>query len=147
MTLRRFAPLFAALALLALPLRAELFSERFDFAQEKWIRLDAKSGDLEIQDIQFRFPSYHGPRKLGIKGPNEATVNIKNYGSKAVKLRVAVALFDASGNLVGCGTAGSGLGSAHPGERVSFDVLFENVTGHLSTAKTFYLTIESEPVG
>lgn len=147
MTRRRLACLLPLLLLLVLPLRAELFCQRFDFAQEKWIRLDAKSGDMEIQDIQFRFPSYHGPRKLALKGPNKATVNLKNYGTRALKVRVAVALFDASGNLVGCGTAGSGLGSAHPGERETFDVIFDHVTGHLSTAKTFYLTVETEPAG
>lgn len=135
------------LAVLALPLRADLFSQRFDFAQEKWIRLDARSGDLEIQDIQFRFPAFVGPRKMGIKGHDEATVNLKNYGTRALKVHIAVALFDASGNLVGCGTAGNGLGSARAGERETFTVTFDHVTRHLSTAKTFYLTVESEPVG
>jgi hypothetical protein len=141
-----FTLLIAALLLAALPLQAEFFCQRYDFAQEKWIRLDAKAGDVQIQDIQFEFPTYVGPRRLNIKGRNEATVNVKNYGAQDLRVHIAVALFDASGNLVGCGTTGSKLGSTKAGEQETFYVTFDYVHSRIATAKTFYLTVDTEPV-
>ncbi len=130
----------------ALPINAEFFCQRFDFAQEKWIRLGAKCGDVEIQDIQFQFPTYVGPRKLNIKGRNEATLNVKNYGAQSLRVHVAVALFDAGGNLVGCGTTGSKLGVTKPGEQETFYVTFDYVHSKIQTATTFYLTVDTEEV-
>ena len=134
------------LALLAtLPLSAEYFCQRYDFSTEKWIRLNAKSGSLELMDIQFEFPSYVGPRKLGIKGRDQATLNLKNYGEVRMRVQVAIALFDAEGNLVGCGTTGTKLAGTKSGGSESYYVSFDYVNSRIRTAKTFYLTVESSP--
>ncbi len=129
----------------ALPLSAEFFSKRYDFVQERWIKLDQAVGSVTVQDVQFEFPSYIGPKKLEIKGRNTAVVNVKNYGTAAMRIHVAVALFDADNNLVACGTTGSKLGSTKPGEEESFFVNFDYVKSRLSSAKYFYLTVETEP--
>jgi hypothetical protein len=129
----------------ALPAGADYFCQRFDFTQERWIKLGVKAGDLEVQDIQFEFPSFVGPRKLKIEGRNVAVINVKNYGTQAVRVHLALALFDESGNLVGCGTTGSKLGTTRPGETETFFVAFDYVKSRLATAKTFYLTVETEP--
>ena len=70
---------------------------------------------------------------------------MKNYGTQAVRVHLALALFDESGNLVGCGTTGSKLGTTRPGETETFFVAFDYVKSRLATAKTFYLTVETEP--
>ncbi|MEW6757708.1 MAG: hypothetical protein AB1347_05765 [Acidobacteriota bacterium] len=142
---RRETWIALAFLLLALPFRSEFACKRYDFAQERWIRLDTKAGDLEVQDVIFQFPSYVGPRKLNVKGRNMATINVKNYGTQRLRVHIAVALFDASGNLVGCGTTGSKLGSTKPSETESFFVAFDYVNSQLSTAQVFYLTVETEP--
>ncbi len=132
---------------LALPVfSGDFFCKRFDFEQEKVIRLGEDAGDVSLQDIQFKFPSYVGPRKLEIKGRNEAKVTLKNYGEQALRIHIAVALFDESGNLVGCGTTGSKLGSTKPNEEETFYVTFDYVKSKLSQAQVFYITIETEAV-
>ena len=128
-----------------LPLGAQYFSQRYDFSTEKWIRLNAKVGSLELLDIQFEFPSYVGPRKLGIKGRDQATLNLKNYGDVRVRVQVAIALFDAEGNLVGCGATGTKVAGTKPGGTESYYVSFDYVHSRIQTAKTFYLTVESTP--
>ncbi|MEJ2368979.1 MAG: hypothetical protein P8Z49_11695 [Acidobacteriota bacterium] len=135
-----FVGLFAAL-----PLNAEFFSKRFDFQQERWIRLDEKAGSMVIEDIKFEFPSFIGPKRLDIRGRNQAVIHVKNYGEEAVRVHLAVALFDARGNLVGCGTTGSKLGSTKPGEEETFFVGFDYVNSKLATAQYYYLTLETEP--
>ena len=135
-----FMALFATL-----PLGAEYFCQRYDFSTEKWIRLNAKVGALELLDIQFEFPSYVGPRKLGIKGRDQATLNLKNYGDARMRVQVAIALFDTEGNLVGCGTTGTKVAGTKPGGTESYYVSFDYVHTRIQTAKTFYLTVESSP--
>ncbi len=137
--------LVAAALCLTLPFSAEFSCNRYDFALNRFIRLDTKAGDLVIQDVEFQFPSYIGPKKLDIEGRNEAVVDVKNYGSVALRIHVAIALFDASGNLVGCGTSGSKLGYTRSGENEDFHVAFNYVHSKLMSAKYFYLTVETEP--
>lgn len=134
------ASLFAVL-----PLNAEFFSQRYDFAAEKWIRLGTSVGDIELMDVQFELPAYVGPRKLNIKGRDQATVNLKNYGKVRTRVQVAIALFDADGNLVACGTTGTKIAGTKPGGTESFYVNFDYVNTRIGTAKTFYLTVETEP--
>jgi hypothetical protein len=126
-------------------LGAEHFSARYDFSPEKWIRLGAKAGSLELQDIEFQLPAYVGPRKLGIKGRNQATLNLKNYGDTRMRVQVAIALFDSDGNLVGCGTTGTKMVGTKPGDAETFFVSFDYVNERIGTAKTFYLTVETAP--
>ena len=140
-----FASVLALVLFAALPLCADSFSQRYEFAPEKWIRLNAKVGGLEIQDVQFQFPTYVGPRKLGIKGRDQATLTVKNYGEVRTRVKVAIALFDADGNLVGCGTTGTKVAGTKPGGSESFYISFDYVNARLATAKTFYLTVETEP--
>ena len=142
----RKAFLFLALTVLStMPFMGSFVCKRHKFVQERWIKLNMKASDLTVQDIQFEFPSFIGPRRLNIKGPNRVVIDVKNYGRKHLRVHVAIALFDASGNLVGCGTTGSKLGSTGPNETETYYVVFDYVKSRLSTAEYFYLTVETEP--
>ena len=104
-----------------------------------------KVGDIELTDIQFQFPAYVGPRKLGIQGRNQATLTVKNYGTVRIRVQVAIALFDADGNLLGCGTTGTKVAGTKAGGEESYYVSFDYVNSRLTSAKTFYITVETEP--
>ena len=134
-----------ALATAAQPFAADFFCKRYDFSQEQFIRLDASAGPVTVRDIKFEFPAYVGPKKMDIKGHNVAKVSLKNYGKERLRIHLAVALFDGDGNMVGCGTTGSKVGFTNPGEEESFYVSFDYVKSKLSSAKVFYLTLETEP--
>ena len=140
---------FIAVALLLATLSAqgsELFCKRYDFTQEKYIRLDTTVGTVTVRDVKFEFPSYLGPKKMDLKGRNLAQVSIKNYGEKSIRVHLAIALFDEKGNLVGCGTTGSKVGSTKAGEEETFFVTFDYVKSKILETKVFYLTVETEPL-
>ena len=123
----------------------EFFCKRFDFEQEKVIRLNETAGDLSIIDIQFKFPAYVGPKKMEIKGNNQAKIMLKNYGKEAVRIQIAVALFDKSGNLVGCGSSQTVHASHMLNEEETFYINFDYVKSKLSQAQVFYITVETVP--
>ena len=78
------------------------------------------------------------------KGVPQAVLNFKNYGDAAVKVKLAIALFDAEGNLVGCGTTASKFGYTRAGKEEKVVIGFNNVKSRLMDAKYFLLTIETE---
>lgn len=144
--IRRMALTLMVIAALALPAAAEFFCKRYDFVQERWIQLNEKAGVVTVQDIQFQFPGFVGPKKLEIPGRNQAVIHVKNYGQETLRLSLGIALFDADGNLVGCGTTGSRLGATKPGEEEAFFVPFNYLKERLTLAKTFQITLESQKV-
>lgn len=144
--IRRAMLALSLLVALTLPSAAEFFCKRFDFVQERWIQLNEKNGAVTIQDIQFQFPGFVGPKKLEIAGRNQAVVHLKNYGTETLRLSLGIALYDGEGNLVGCGTTGSRLGVTKPGEEEAFFIPFNYLKERLTQAKTFQITLESQKV-
>lgn len=135
----------AALLVLSLvPLNAEFYCKRYEVSLEGWIRIQEGPKPVVVQDIKFEFPSYIGPKKLDIKGVPQAVINIKNYGESAMKVKLAIALLDAEGNLVGCGTTASKFGYTRAGKEEKVVIGFNNVKTRLMEAKYFLLTVETE---
>jgi hypothetical protein len=126
-----------ALALvLSLPFCAEFFCKRYDFTQEKYVKLNQKVGDLEILDLKFELPNQDYQQ-------NRCVVTVKNYGPKMLKVNLAVALFDESGNLVGCGTTGTKLTGTRSGHTETYYVTFDYVRTKIGDTKFFYVTAET----
>lgn len=135
MTLRKV--LFVALALaLCLPFSAEFFCKRYDFTQEKYVKLNQKVGDLEIMDLKFEIPNMTYQQ-------NRCVATVKNYGSRTLKANLALALFDESGNLVACGTTGTKLTGTRAGHTETYFVTFDYVRTKIQDTKFFYLTVET----
>lgn len=133
------------MAVAAIPVFAGTFlSKKIDnLEQNKFIRLDLSADELSIRDVQFRLPRPVGPKKMKLPGIYEAVVSVQNLGKSEKRVHLAIALFDKDGNLVGCGTTGSKLGSVKSGEEETFFVVFYYVTGHIKEASSFYITLES----
>ena len=137
MIIRKKVLLALALALvLALPLQAEFFCKRYDFAQEKYMKLNEKVGDLEVMDLKFELP-------IPGMAQNRCTVSVKNYGANRLKVNLALALFDENGNLVGCGTTGTKFTGTRGGEVERYYVTFDYVGQNIKTAKFVYMTVET----
>lgn len=137
MAIRKKVLLALALALvLALPLQAEFFCKRYDFAQEKYLQLNQRVGDLEVMDLKFELP---------VPGmtQNRCVVSVKNYGAKRLKVNLAIALFDENGNLVGCGTTGTKFAGTRGGDVERYFVSFDYVGQTIKTTKFVYLTVET----
>lgn len=123
---------------------AEFFCKKYDVVMDQWIKIDDGPKPVVVQDLKFEFPSYIGPKKLNIKGISLAVVNFKNYGNTPLKVKIAIALFDESDNLVGCGTTSSKFIKTRAGKEEKVVVAFNNVTSRLDQAKYFILTAETE---
>lgn len=137
MTVRKRVLLAMVLALvLALPMQAEYFCKRYDYAGESYLKLNQKVGDLEVMDLKFELP---------VQGmaQNRCTVSVKNYGAKRLKVNLAIALFDENGNLVGCGTTGTKFSGTRSGEVERYYVTFDYVGQNIKTTKFIYLTVET----
>jgi hypothetical protein len=122
---------------LALPFSAEYFCKRYDFVQERYVKLNQKVGDLEILDLKFELPNTPG-------ATNRCVATVKNYGSKRLSVNLAMALFDETGNLVGCGTTGTKLTGTRPGNVETFYINFGYVRTKILETKLFYITAETE---
>ena len=146
--IRRTLPIaLAAAILLSVPALAQDFvCKRYDFAAGQFIKTDIAAGPVTVRDVKFELPSTLGPKKMDIKGKNMAVVGLKNFGKEYLRIHLAIALFDENGNLVGCGTTGSKMGTTGPGEEETFYVTFDYVKSKLATAKFFYITVETAPV-
>jgi hypothetical protein len=68
---------------------------------------------------------------------------VKNYGAKTLKVNLAMALFDESGNLVGCGTTGTKLSGTRSGNTETYFVSFDYVRTKIQDTKFFYITAET----
>jgi hypothetical protein len=137
---------FGLVLLSTLPIAAQDFAcKRVDFVPEQFIRMDMTAGQVTVRDVKFEMPATYGPKKMEVKGKSMGVVSVKNYGKMYLRIHIAIALFDENGNLVGCGTTGSKMGSTGPGEEESFYVTFDYVRSKLSTAKFFYITLETAP--
>lgn len=123
---------------------AEFFCKKYDVVMDQWIKIDEGPKPVVVQDLKFEFPSYIGPKKLNIKGISQAVVNFKNYGDTPLKVKIAIALFDDSENLVGCGTTSSKFITTRAGKEEKVVVAFNNVKSRLDKAKYFILTVETE---
>ena len=132
------------LAFFLIPLSAEFYCKKFDVVLDEWIRIEDGPKPVTIHDIKFEFPSYIGPKKLDIKGIPQAVVNFKNYGTTSLAVKLAVALFDKDGNLVGCGTTSSKFMVTRAGKEEKVVIPFDNVKSRLKEAKYFLLTVETE---
>lgn len=123
---------------------ANFFCKKYEVKTDRWIKIDDGPQPVVIQDIKFEFPSYIGPKKLNIKGLPQAIINFKNYGDSPVSVRIAIALFDESGNLVGCGTTASKFGVTRAGKEERVVIVFSHVRSNIDNASHFLLTVETE---
>ena len=131
--------LLAALALvLSMPFTAEFFCKRYDFTQDKYVKLNQKVGELEVLDLKFEIPNQDFQQ-------NRCVVTVKNYGSRTLKVNLAMALFDEAGNLVACGTTGTKLTGTRAGRTETYFVTFDYIRTKIQDTKFFYITTETAP--
>jgi hypothetical protein len=77
----------------------------------------------------------------------KAVARVDNNGFLAYEVGVAIAVFDADGNIVAAGSGGVKLGSPGKGERDTFNIRFPYVYRNLANAKTFTVTLETNERG
>ena len=138
-TARRLASLLVLCVLLVSPAGAALNSAQYKFEGNRWLSLDLAVGDVRTDVIRFDWPS----AVLGIKTGYKATVKVVNGSTRQASIGLALAVYDASGKLIGAGSSGTKIGTVDPGDSVDFEIEFNNVTERLEQAAQFQLALQT----
>jgi hypothetical protein len=142
---KRFG-LFVSVLLLAAAVRADVTTQKFDWAPgaNGVQNIDFKWNNLSVAQITWNVGSRMKPLDVSSAG---ASVRLDNNGFVDEVVGVAIAIFDEQGNMIAAGNGGNKVGHLSKGERDHFHIAFPYVYRNLTKAKYFLITIEtaSEP--
>jgi hypothetical protein len=142
--LKRFS-WFVALALLAVPVRADILTKKFDWQPVGGIqKLAMDSNDIAISQIKFDLGDTIAPIR---RSTAKAVVRVDNNSERDQEVGVAIAVFDDQGNLLAAGSGGNKVGELNKGDREEFTVAFPYVYRNLKNARSFLVTIETKEKG
>ena len=126
-------------ALLAPPSGAATVSKKFVLEKNRPVSLELAAGQVRAEQVLFEFPA----SVLRVETAGKARITVVNGSAAKVRVGLAVALFDAEGNLVGAGAGGNKGGQVAPGEKAEFSVFFYYVTEQILSATSFQITLET----
>lgn len=138
------AAAFLTLAL-ASPLSAQLLTKRFDWRPVTGIqKVDMQMNDVAISEVRFDLGDTLAPFRASSA---KAVARVDNNSQQDQEVGVAIAVFDADGNLVAAGNGGNKFGELNKGERQEFNVKFSYVYRNLRNASSFLVSLETKPKG
>jgi hypothetical protein len=127
-----------------LPGEAAMPSKQYVFKPHVELKIGAELRDdrhaLRLETVQFRFPDRDRVIRFG--DAVQCDVSISNLGTEAVKVGVAIAAFDAEGNLLGVASGGSKWMPIKPDRRSYYTVRFTDVNDRMDEASSFQITLE-----
>lgn len=141
---KRLSFILAAAFTLALasPLSAELMTKKYDWAPVGGIqKIDMQLNDIAISEMRFDLGDTVAPIRVSSA---KAVVRVDNNSQQDQQVGVAIAVFDAEGNLVAAGDGGNKVGDLNKGDRSEFTVHFSYVYRNLKTARSFLITLETQ---
>ena len=144
---KRSPLLLSALVALAVaaPASAQLVTKKFDWSPVNGAqKVDVQMNDVAISLIRFDLGDTIAPIRVSSA---KATVRVDNNSDIDQEVGVAIAVFDADGNVVAAGNGGNKVGELNKGDREEFTVRFPYVYRHLSSARSFLVTLETKPKG
>jgi len=130
--------LLVLVALLAPPSGAATVSKKFMLEKNRPVSVDLSAGQVRVEQVLFEFPA----SVLRIETAGKARVVVLNGTAAKARVGLALALFDAEGNLVAAGAGGNKGGQVAPGEKAEFSVFFYYVTEQILSATSFQITLE-----
>ena len=128
---------------LAPAVRADLVSRSYVFKPgvilETGITTDF---GLRLDSVYFDLPVKTSGRLTLTDYPVNAVIAVSNTTDAALKVALAVALFDDEGRLLAVASGGSKLGWIKPGRQRSFTLIFDGVFSEAFRATTFQISAE-----
>lgn len=148
MSKRFSALLWGALVafLVAAPASADLVTKKFDWSPVGGVQriADMQVNDIAIPQVAFDLGDTIAPIR---RSSAKAVVRVDNNSQIDQEVGVAVAVFDADGNLIAAGNGGNKVGELNKGDRQDFTVSFAYVYRNLKNARSFLVTLETKPKG
>lgn len=138
----------AAIVLLAsTPLFAGQVTKKYDFAPSGGIQdVNVEVDKVNVNSIVFKLDPQGLSAILSTKaGDAGARVRVDNNGYADAEVGIAIVLFDADGNIVAAGAGGTKVGFLRKGSRDTHQVTFDYVYRNLDKAKSFTITLETQP--
>jgi hypothetical protein len=143
MTLKAsMAAVAVGVVFLVAPLRAATVAKKITWANETTIPVNLVSEGVQIKEVRFAVEGgmNWNPLRAGV-GP-QCYVTINNTADHPMHLSVAVALFDAAGDLIAATEAGH-LGQLNPAEPGEMKLTFREVKRRFFDAKTAQIALET----
>src|ERR1700681_1648842 len=134
---KRSLLLLSALVALAVaaPASAQLVTRKFDWSPVNGIqKVDVQVNDVVVSQVKFDMGDTIAPIRVSSA---KASVRVDNNSEIDQEVGVAIAVFDADGNLVAAGNGGNKVGELNKGEREEFNVRFCYVYRTLRNARAF----------
>ena len=140
---KRFS--FLTALLIAAPLSAGVATVKYDWKPVKGAQeVHVESDRVVVSSLEFDMGDKLKPLQASSA---HAIARVDNNGFLAYEVGVAIAVFDADGNIVAAGSGGSKLGYLSKGERDTFTIRFPYVYRNLENAKWFTVTLETRERG
>ena len=129
-------------ALPALPVFAGDVTKRFDWAPVNGVQvLDWTENGITVKQVAFDLGSVLRPLRVSTA---HAVARVDNDSNANAVVGLAIAVFDDENHLVAAGEGGVKLGHLNKGERDDFKISFSHVFRNISSAKYFYVTVETK---
>jgi hypothetical protein len=123
-----------------------LLSKRYEFKDGVILQMSATTpSGLRLDTVRFKMPATRGDRLTRTGGLLSARVAVSNTADKALKVGVAIALFDGEGRLLAVASGGSRLSAIKPGRQKTFSLVFDGVNAEAHKATTFDISLEAKP--
>jgi len=140
--MRKMFMVVLALAAPALRASAGDVTKRFDWAPANGVQvLDWTENGITVKQISFDLGSVLRPLTVSTA---HAVARVDNDSNVNAVVGLAIAVFDAENRLVAAGEGGVKMGHLSKGERDDFKISFSHVFRNISTAKYFYVTVETK---
>lgn len=138
--IQRLSVGFAAFGFAA-ALCAEVATQKYDWKPVNGIQeVHVESNRVVLSQLDFDWGQKMKPLRASTA---HANARVDNNGFIAQEIGVAIAIFDAAGNLIGAGSGGVKVGYLSKGERDSFTIHFPYVYRNLDAAASFVVSLET----
>jgi hypothetical protein len=138
--IRKFMPGVVAFAF-ASALCAEVATQKYDWKPVNGVQeVHVESNRVVLSQLEFDFGQKMVPFRSSTA---HATARVDNNGFIPQEVGVAVAIFDAEGNLIAAGSGGVKVGYLSKGERDTFMIRFVYVYRNLDKAASFTASLET----
>ena len=137
--------LAAAVALIPLPARAELFAKTYVFKTGTPLQVGTEiQPGLRLDSVEFLLPADDGSPSGLFNGPR-VKIAISNLGDASIRVGIAVAVMDDENRLLGAANGGTKMFPLRPDRQMVYTLEFDGVAAELSKGTIFRLSIEPKP--
>jgi hypothetical protein len=125
----------------AAALSAEVATQKYDWKPVNGVQeVHVESNRVVLSQLEFDFGQKMVPFRSSTA---RAVARVDNNGFIPQEVGVAVAIFDAEGNLIAAGSGGVKVGYLSKGERDTFTIRFVYVYRNLDKAASFTASLET----